>query len=190
MGVYRKCPREWEVEVLGILLTREGAVMTFQKKLRQWSPPGHYCQTCFPLPLYLHKPNDKGSLGKKIEFGLNDNCLYFGVRGKPKEMTTFSFPRKLGVLNLYGNRRVLQILKLSKLVSVRFKFNAWFLFWAVVLIIILTRRTMASVFHCLRCEAFSHTSFNLENTPIWKNIISPIGQIWRQRFRKTKRLSW
>lgn len=41
----------------------------------------------------------KGSLRKILQYGLNYNCLYFGVREKPKEITMFSFLSQLNPYN-------------------------------------------------------------------------------------------
>lgn len=49
--VYRKYPREQEVETLGGVLVRKGAAMGIQKKLKQWSPLSYHCLTHFPFDL-------------------------------------------------------------------------------------------------------------------------------------------
>lgn len=49
--VYRKYSREQEVETLGVALAREGAALSIQKKLKQWSLLSHHCLTHFPFDL-------------------------------------------------------------------------------------------------------------------------------------------
>lgn len=47
MQMYRNYPRVQEVEALGLLLVKKGAVMCTQKKLRQWSPLPSTAQLTF-----------------------------------------------------------------------------------------------------------------------------------------------